>query len=316
MAREVALILNFSKQAKVEACERDIGQLLGDFQLILQKSLPDNIILDLQVEPGMGTIFSSGDQLEQIITQVCENSKESMPEGGTLSIAASQINADKDLLARFPELNSGSHLLIQIQDTGIGMDEATRERIFEPFFSTKPKGATKGVGLGMALAWQLVRKHNGIIQIKSAPKEGTRASIYLPLSKDLQEESFDEAPGTGHILIVCKDQGIGLLTNEMLNMLGYSPVLLSSIDQAEKLLSDKKVNECRALILDHEENQISSLEELSHFRLGHPEIQTIVLTSHDLGPFADMLVKEKVCSFIEKPFSIKSLAHQLHSILD
>src|SRR3954453_3506219 len=117
-------------------------------------------------------------QLDQVLVNLPLNARDAMPQGGRLKIETAEVEVDADFLDRNPDLAPGQYVRLTVSDTGMGMDEATRARVFEPFFSTKPKG--EGTGLGLATVYGIVRGGGGAISIYSEPGQGTVFKVHLP----------------------------------------------------------------------------------------------------------------------------------------
>lgn len=156
----------------------DLGALVGDFAATLGRILPRSIEVDLSVEEGLPPIRADPGAIEQALLNLATNARDAMPAGGYLKITVrrSELRAGPEAVARGAA--PGPYLCLAVTDTGHGMTEAVKRRVFEPPFTTKPGG--KGTGLGMAVVFGLVTRHRGLIELESAPGRGTTVLIYLP----------------------------------------------------------------------------------------------------------------------------------------
>jgi two-component system cell cycle sensor histidine kinase/response regulator CckA len=150
---------------------RDLGRLLsrlvGSAIEIVPRLTPNRALV--KVEPG---------QIEQVLINLVSNARDAMPRGGTLSIETASTYLDNDTANSPRPIHTGAYVILTVSDTGIGMDAAVQERIFEPFYTTK--GTDKGTGLGLCTVYDIIKQHGGVIRVVSQPGEGTSFSIYLP----------------------------------------------------------------------------------------------------------------------------------------
>jgi len=144
---------------------------------LVSRTLPKTVSIASDLE-DVPPVRADLPQMHQILLNLCLNARDAMPGGGILKISTRLVNAP-ELAAEFPRANAEEYVLIQVEDSGTGMDEETKRRIFEPFFTTK----ATGTGLGLGLAYQYIKSHNGILNITSHPGKGTHVQIKLPVSK-------------------------------------------------------------------------------------------------------------------------------------
>ena len=182
----VRQLLTFSRQDPPDRRRVDIAEIVHDAIRFLRAGLPSTIEMIEQLDNTIGFVFADATQIRQVIVNLATNARDAMIQsGGVLRIEISAIELATEKLAN---LQPGPYFRIDVTDTGRGMDEATIERIFEPFFTTKP--ANKGHGLGLTVAFGIVRGHNGTITVASEVGRGTQFSVYLP-------RAGDETPGAG-----------------------------------------------------------------------------------------------------------------------
>jgi len=172
-------LLAFSRKQILQLSVLDLPALVAEMSGMLQRVLGDGIELRV-TNPGWGArVRADKSRLEQVILNLVVNAKDAMPLGGRMSLSFQRVDASGD---RPQELGPGAQLLMSVSDSGAGMDEATRARIFEPFFTTKEIG--KGTGLGLATAYGVIKQCGGHITVWSAPGQGTRFDVYLPLAEE------------------------------------------------------------------------------------------------------------------------------------
>jgi len=188
----VKQILTFSRQDEREVAALDISHCVNEAIELLRNVLPATIKVTRTVQPDAGIVMGDLAQLNSVIMNLGSNAADAMSgKVGHLDLGLARVTADVTLTTRVPDLVAGrAYARISIRDTGCGMDEATKEKIFNPFFTTKAPG--EGTGLGLAMVHGIIERHSGAIDVTSALGVGTTFDIYLPL-----EEAGEQA-GSGH----------------------------------------------------------------------------------------------------------------------
>lgn len=178
-AELVRKLMVFGQQAMAYPVNFDLNRQIRELQTLLVGSLPQqvNVVLDLCDQPVM--VHADQNLIDQCIMNLAINGAEAMPEGGTLTIKTQRILLDEEFCKANADLEPGDHVLLSITDTGRGMDEKTLSRIYDPFFSTKQRGSTRGTGLGLSVVKGMLSKHNSLITCESAPGKGTTFRIYF-----------------------------------------------------------------------------------------------------------------------------------------
>ena len=172
-------LLTFSRKQVLQPTMLDLNGCVEDVRALIQRTLPDNIKVAMELAPDLGFVLADPGQLEQAIVNIMMNARDAMPAGGELRISTTNVCLGEAGSPFVPQAAPGEYARLAISDTGCGMDEATLSRVFEPFFTTKPKG--KGTGLGLATAYGTIRQSSGQIAVSSRPGCGTSFDIYLPL---------------------------------------------------------------------------------------------------------------------------------------
>jgi signal transduction histidine kinase len=221
----VRQVLSFARGVEGERVAVGIKHLIKDLVAVLSKTLPKSIAVKFNIAPELWVISADPTQIHQVLMNLCINARDAMPEGGTLTITAENINLDENFARINVEARTGRYVLLTVKDTGCGMTPEILTRIFDPFFTTKELG--KGTGLGLATALSIVKSHEGFINVYSEIGKGTNFTVYLPAA-----ESFSAAPektpalpypkGDGElILIVDDEENIRQITSGTLEKFGY-----------------------------------------------------------------------------------------------
>ena len=184
-------LLSFSRRAELALKPIHLGEVVDDIHLILRTLLPETIDLQLETGDGSGAhVMADSGAIEQMLLNICTNSRDAMPHGGRIFIRVTTERLDEEFCRLHPGLNPGRWVRVECSDTGMGMDAQTLGRIFEPFFTTKP--VESGTGLGMAMVYGLTKQQGGYVMVTSGPGEGTTTRLFFPACEDEVAESVKE----------------------------------------------------------------------------------------------------------------------------
>ncbi len=229
-------LLAFSRRQAMQMSTLRVEPILGKSVRMLQRILGEHITIDDSRIGELPELVANAGMIEQMLTNLCLNARDAMPQGGTLTIAATTEKLDEFEVRQHPGCRPGTYVRISIQDTGMGMDEAMRRRIFEPFFTTKEIG--HGTGLGLSIVLGIVQQHSGWIDVESSPGKGSTFTVHLPTSAGLGKP----APGRTHaavsregherILLVEDEANVRKALGTGLERLGYSVQAAASASEA------------------------------------------------------------------------------------
>lgn len=172
-------LLDFSSKQAVNRRPVDINEIIRNAEPLLKMTIGENIQLEITCTTKALMVNADSNQLEQVVISLASNAMHAMPEGGKLSIFSESVDIDSEFIRLRNVGELGKYSLISVTDVGTGMNRQTVRRIFEPFFTTQLLG--KGTGLGLSIVYNIVKQHNGFIEVKSAPDKGTTLRIFLPL---------------------------------------------------------------------------------------------------------------------------------------
>ena len=242
-------LLTFSRQQPLEPRAVNIGDLIRDLSRLVRRSLPESIAV--VADPGAAPLHALVDpgQLESALLNFSLNARDAMPEGGRLRIAASTVSLDEE--APVFEVAAGDYVLIEVIDSGCGMDEATLARVFEPFFTTKRFGL--GSGLGLSMTHSFARQSGGGIVIRSRPGEGTTVRMVLPLAQpeSRDETALEDVPAAygGELVLLVEDEpNVRRVVRQQLIDLGH-PVIEAE-NGAQALAMIDQVADIAVLVSD------------------------------------------------------------------
>jgi two-component system cell cycle sensor histidine kinase/response regulator CckA len=174
----VSQILSFSRGIGGEEKKVNVQDLVAEMARMIKETFPRFIKIQTDVPENLHPVMGNSTQIYQVLLNLCINARDAMPTGGALTIAAENISLSAESLPPGRGLNPGSYVLLKIEDTGTGIPPELLEKMFEPFFSTKPQGG--GTGLGLSTVMGIIKTHGGFLDVQSKVGLGTTFKVYLP----------------------------------------------------------------------------------------------------------------------------------------
>jgi signal transduction histidine kinase/CheY-like chemotaxis protein len=234
-------LLAFARRQPLQPRETDISLLMLESAKLLRSTLGEHIEIETILKPDVWPALVDPSQLSSALLNLAINARDAMPRGGKLILEASNVILDESDAAAGGEIRPGSYVLIAVSDTGIGIPQAIRDKVFEPFFSTKDVG--KGTGLGLSMVYGFVKQSGGHIKLYSEEGHGTTFRIYLPRADSVQSEKHGEtapnAPIEGNnetILVVEDDALVRTYVTTQLQSLGYETIPAANASEALKIV--------------------------------------------------------------------------------
>lgn len=292
--------------------------LMADLVGILEQTMPKNVQVEADFARDLWPIKTNPTQLHQILLNLCVNARDAMPQGGVLSLRASNRTLDAMAAAAVPQIRPGPFVQLEVADTGTGIPPEIMQKIWDPFFTTKGEG--KGTGLGLATVRGLVHSHQGAITLQTQPGRGTTFEILLPAfpgtESVLTTAGLDAAPhGKGElVLVVDDDVSVRETTSALLSGHGYRT--LAAADGAEALgLFAPRNLEIRAIITDLDMPNLDGTALAKVARTLNPSVRVIFVSgSADAqDPRRQPLPNG---AFLSKPCNGESLLRTLHGLLE
>lgn len=283
-------LLAFSRKQIINLKPVDVNEIVEEMSKLLQRVIGEDI--ELVIEDYNHPLMALADrgQVEQILMNLVTNARDAMPDGGMISMETDRIFLTKEFLVRHEFMRPGNYAVISVSDTGAGIDEEVRGRIFEPLFSTKDIG--KGTGLGLSIVYGIVKQHNGDISVYSEEGKGTTFKIYLPLvDGDCRQEE-----------------------EVVLKMAGYQ--VIKAID-GEEVLDKFNANreQIDLLLLDVVMPKMNGKEVLEAVQLVRPEIKVLFMSGYTGNIIHKKGVLNKGLNFIANPLSLDRLVAKVHEVL-
>jgi nitrogen-specific signal transduction histidine kinase len=315
-------LLTFSRKevAKSEKPSISLNDVALDVRKMLQRVLPINVTNPVRLASDLHRIKGSADQLNQILMNLAVNAFHAMPDGGELMIATRNATLDSGYCRLHPDIQPGEFVLLEMSDTGHGMDQKTMQRIYEPFFTTKKVG--EGTGLGMSVVYGIVKEHGGHILCYSEVGVGTTFKIYFPElcshdNKSVMQTATKPAllDGSETILIVDDEASIRNLLHASLTEFGYTTITASDGESAIVRLHEAG-DRIGLVILDLGMPGMGGWECLKRLRGTYPKLPVLITTGYGGGNYAERARQEGAVGLISKPYEKEPLLRTIREILD
>jgi PAS domain S-box-containing protein len=310
-------LLAFSKQQMVEAVKLDVNALLRDQRSLLEKVVTARIAVTMDLPEKLWPIWVDKGDFEDVLMNLCINAMHAMDVGdGTLSIETSNQSLSV-LDAESLGITAGDYVRLCISDTGKGMDKATVEKIFDPFFSTKGE---QGTGLGLSQVYGFIERSEGGVRVYSEPGVGTRFSLYFPrYSGDSSvSEAFSPADmallrGEESILVVDDEPSLLALARDVLSQQGYKVLCGANGGEALSLLRNNAVD---LVISDVIMPGMNGYELAEKIRLEFPDIKVLIVSGFDETSHVDEVNQVLRSQALAKPYSSRDLLERVRQLLN
>ncbi|HXI90336.1 MAG TPA: response regulator [Blastocatellia bacterium] len=311
-------LLIFSRRERLAPSTTDLNYTIGEFAKMLRRIIGEDVELRFQAAADLSTVFADSGQMEQVLMNLAGNARDAMPGGGELIIETQNIVVDQGYCRTRPYARPGKYVQISVTDTGAGMDTETQQRIFEPFFTTKEAG--KGTGLGLALAYGIIKQHDGMIEVYSEVGHGTTFKIYLPAQENAVEEKVHETEpvlrgGAETILVAEDEESLQRLLKGMLTSLGYTVILTSDGESAVEAYASRH-DQIDLVLLDMVMPRMGGREAYERMRPFGNAVPAIFMSGYSAEIARSRFVLETGAAFIQKPYGIAALGHKVRETLD
>ena len=311
-------LLTFARRQLIELVNLDLNQVVTDLEKLLRKVTREDIVIKTFPAAMPVTIRADRGQIEQILMNLCLNSRDAMPAGGQLIIETGVTSLDEGYLKQYPYMKAGRYVVLSVSDTGVGMDEKTRERVFEPFFTTK--GPDKGTGLGLAVVYGIVKQHNGFIHLYSEPGRGSTFRVYFPAVDALPDPKMAvphavTLGGNETILLTEDEEPVRNLMEQTLRSYGYRVLVARDGEEAVDnfRLHEKEI---AMVVLDVVMPKMGGKQAYDAMAKTSPGLKVLFLSGYSANAIHESFVLLPGLPFLQKPFGPDVLARKVREVLD
>jgi PAS domain S-box-containing protein len=311
-----AQLLAFSRQQVMQPEITDVNEVVVTTLKLLGRLLGDDILLEQQLDPELAPILIDGSQLKRIILNLAVNGREAMVGGGTLSIKTENVELDDAHVALLRGVVANRFVLLQVSDSGTGMDEETRRRVFDPFFTTKEEGT----GLGLSIVDGIVKQSGGHAAVLSESGIGTDFKLYFPaangsiLPPAVPVES-NSLEGCETILVVEDDEALRTLTTLILESYGYNVLSAANGDEALAIVGDERTPPVDLLLTDVLMPKMNGREVAEQVTALFPRISVLFTSGYSADTNLRNAIAEGRHAFIQKPYDAAELARKIREAL-
>jgi GAF domain-containing protein len=312
-------LLAFSRKQVLQPKILGLNEVVANLSTMLRRLIGEDIDLVIVPDAGLDRVKADPTQLEQVLMNLAVNARDAMPRGGRLSIETACIELGAAFVREHPGARPGPHVRVSVADEGVGMTSEVKSRIFEPFFTTKDKG--RGTGLGLSTVYGIVKQHDGYIDVRSAPGEGTAFDLYLPAAETgegtVETESVGvRAPrGSETILLVEDEDDVRELAREILEMNGYTVLEAPHGPEALRVCRHHR-GAIQLLLTDVVMPQMSGRELAARITETRPETRVTYMSGYTDDFLGHHGVLDPGIVLLSKPFTPDALLNGVRRALD
>ncbi len=315
----VRQILTFASKSEADFRALHLQEMVTELVKMLRVTFPRTMEIHFSCPSELPPVWMDPSQLHQALLNLCINARDAMAGTGRLEIHADLIDGSA-VASRFPAAAGKRLVRIQVSDTGVGMDEKTRDRIFEPFFSTKGRG--RGTGLGLAVVYGVVQAHKGFIEVDSQLGKGSSFSLYFPASERqdlLALQDGQDAPpvagGSETILVIEDEEDLRELFCSVLHDYGYH--ILVARDGLEALERYRRHRgDIQLVITDMDLPKINGAAVSRSILSDNPNNRIILISGFIEAALKESILASGVREFVAKPYTMPEMLKLVRKVLD
>jgi CheY-like chemotaxis protein len=312
-------LLAFARRQVVAPKVLDLNTAVASSIGMLRRLIGEDIELTWAPSAGSGRVRIDPTQVDQVLTNLAANARDAIQGVGRVTVRTERAALDAAQLARCEGAVPGVYAILEVSDTGRGMDSDTASHLFEPFFTTKPVG--QGTGLGLATVYGIVKQNDGCVVVDSELGRGTTVRIFLPsVEADLTGVATDMAAGlpqSGHetVLLVEDESAVLRLSKIVLERFGYKVLTAGTPSEAIHVFETHE-GLVHLLVTDVVMPEMNGRELAARLRENRPELKALFVSGYSASALAPRGVLDEGVHFLQKPFSLEDLASSVRQALD
>lgn len=313
-------LLVFSRRETIKPVVLDLNEVVDDLDKMLRRLIDENIELTITLGPRIGRIKADSGYVGQVLMNLVVNARDAMPNGGKLTIATENVTLGEKHSLTPESITPGDYVVLSVRDTGIGMTEEIKARMFEAFFTTKPSG--KGTGLGLATCQTIVQQCSGHIRVASELGKGATFTVYFPRVDQPLHVTTKTNPtgplqgGTETLLVVEDEPSVRNLARDVLKAQGYEVLAASNGQDALHVAREHKGSPISLVVTDVIMPVMGGKVMAEWLKTIYPDLKVLFTSGYTDDSLAHHGVLQAGIAFLPKPYTPRILAYKVREMLD
>jgi two-component system, cell cycle sensor histidine kinase and response regulator CckA len=314
-------LLIFSRKETVKAVELNLNEVIEDMEKMLRQLINENIELTMVYDKEPGLIKADAGYVWQVLMNLVVNARDAMPEGGKLAIKTCAVTLDESCVKTHQGVSPGDYMMISVSDTGVGMTDEVKSRLFEAFFTTKAAG--KGTGLGLVTCHTVVQQSGGHIDVSSELGQGTTFKVYFPsvghstraITRSLPKISPLKR-GTETLLVVEDEPALRHLAQGVLKAQGYQVLTAPNGQDALRVADEHRGDPIALVVTDVIMPRMGGKAMAEWLQTTSPDLKVLFTSGYTEDDVSHDGVLDEGIQFLPKPYTATSLARKVRELLD
>jgi two-component system, cell cycle sensor histidine kinase and response regulator CckA len=313
-------LLIFSRKQTVQPVVLDLAEVVTSMEKLLLRLIDENIELTFTLGKETGRVMADSGYVGQVLMNLVVNARDAMPRGGKLAVETGNVTLDENYAKLHADVTPGDYVMLSVSDTGTGMTEEVKARLFQAFFTTKPKG--KGTGLGLVTCQTIVQQSGGYIDVCSEIGAGTTFKVYFPrvdLPLDASASLIQKGPvprGTEAVLVVEDEPAVRQLARDVLATQGYEVLTASNGQDGLQVARDHKGSPIRLVITDVIMPQMGGRVMAEWLKFSYPDLKILFTSGYTDDAITHHGMLDQDTAFLPKPYTPSTLSRKVREMLD